>query len=148
MKTIIAVWNRAGVGKTESIRQFAMLLLQVYPHHIVIKPPSSSIEGPGDFEIVIDISSTRIGIVSQGDPGTGMVAKVKNLIKLGCEFIICSTRTRGSDVNTLITTARKSDYTIVWTSTYETDLPIHRIVVNKIKGKHILDIVQSLKFSF
>jgi hypothetical protein len=141
MKTILAVWNKAGKGKTESIREFAKLLLITFPSYT---PNPISIKATGDFLIIVEINGKKIGILSQGDPGTGLGKKLLELVAKNCDIIICSTRTSGETVKAVETAAGKS-YNVIWTSTYEINGETKRTFVNKLKGKHILDLLQSLE---
>jgi hypothetical protein len=145
MKAILVVWNKAGKGKTESIREFVKLLLNTYPGFTAIYPTLIKIDPKGDFLIVVKVNGKVIGIVSQGDPGTGLGDKLLKLVKVNnCDIIICSTRTSGETVNSVLDVARKNKYEVIWTSTYEIEGQIQQTFVNNLKGKHMLDLLQSL----
>lgn len=50
----------------------------------------------GDFQVVIVINGKLIGIESQGDPCSRIFQTIPFFVKLGCDIIICATRTRGA----------------------------------------------------
>ena len=141
MKTIVAIWNRAGKGKSDSIKEFAKLLLEAYP---IYPGTLSPIKAKGDFSTIIEINGKKIGIESQGDPGTKLSERLQNLVSNNCDLIICSTRTSGETANAVIDIAKRKKYQIIWTSTYEIDDAAQHHCMNKLKGKHILDLLLSL----
>lgn len=142
MKTILAIWNKAGKGKSDSIREFATLLLNTYPTNV--PTVTNPIKSKSDFSIIIEINGKKIGIESQGDPGTKLQERLSKLVTKGCEVIICSTRTSGETANAVIDIGKKSKYQIIWTSTYEIDDTSQHKTLNTLKGKHILDLLLSL----
>ncbi|MHC2993699.1 hypothetical protein OB13_19745, partial [Pontibacter sp. HJ8] len=76
MRTIVSVWNSASKGKSQTIRELARLILATYPAYIPVAPSIISIPVDVDFLIVIEIDGIRVGIASQGDPGTGLESKL------------------------------------------------------------------------
>ena len=146
MKTILAVWNKAEKGKTESIREFAKQLLTSYPSFTEIYPIPMTIHPKWDFRIVVKINGKIIGIESQGDPNTGLEERLSELVNVyKCDVIICSTRTSGSTVYAVQNISTTYGYNDIWTSTYEIQGKTQQSFVNNLKGKHILDLLQSLK---
>lgn len=145
MKTILSVWNSSSKGKTETIRELAKLLLSTYPAFTPVKPSSVHIPKKGDFILVIDINGIIVGIVSQGDPGTGLKAKLEDLIDTyQCDIIICATRTRGDTVETVKKMAWQKKYDVIRTSTYQVSQD-HRGLANQLKARHLLSLLQGLE---
>ncbi|NEM99456.1 hypothetical protein [Pontibacter burrus] len=145
MKTILSVWNSGGKGKSGTIRELARILLANYPGYIPVKPLTINIPSDIDFLIVIEIDGIRVGIVSQGDPGTGLDRKLKELAdEHNCDIIICATRTRGETVKIVDRIAKSRGYDTIRTSTYQVSTT-HRKLANQLKAKHLLDLLQSLE---
>jgi hypothetical protein len=145
--TILAIWNTGQTGKTESVRNFANELITAYPHYRPISANPLIIPTAGDFRAVVGINKNIIGIESQGDPKTGLYNRLNDLICLPqfkCNLIICTCRTKGETPNAISALAATHGYDIIWTSTYHIQAPSLRPFVNNQKGKHILNLLQSL----
>lgn len=148
MKVILAVWNKAGKGKTQSIQEFAKALLNKYPTHsiIYIKPQIIPSNPSADFRLIVEINKQIIGIESQGDPNTKLDRRLNELVNVyNCDILICSTRTSGSTVKAVENTSKNFGYGIIRTSTYEVSGKTNQATANKLKGEHILELLNSLK---
>ena len=144
-RTIIAVWHSADMGKTETIRAFANLLLNTFPLIESIRPDPAFVPATGDFILVVRINGVVIGITSQGDPGTDLENRLINLAdNRECDIILCSTRTRGETVIAVDRVARSRNYRTIWTSTYQIAGQANQQLVNDLKAKHLLDLIQTL----
>jgi hypothetical protein len=145
LKTILAVWNSGGKGKTESLRQFANLLLSTYPSYTPIFPIPANIPVSNDFRLVVEINGVTVAIESQGDPKTNLKNRLIDLIKIyNCDIIVCACRTRGETVAAVENIHNKYGFQKIWTSTYQIDDRTQHALVNQLKGKHILDLIQNL----
>ncbi|SDT37262.1 hypothetical protein SAMN05216490_3252 [Mucilaginibacter mallensis] len=142
MKTIVAIWNKAGKGKTDTIKEFTKLLLESFPSELPIN--TKTIKSKGDFCMIVEINGKKIGIESKGDPGTGLYERLSNLISHNCDLIICSTRTSGETANSVIDLGKTNHYQIIWSSTYEIEDTTQHSKMNYLKGKHLLDLILSL----
>lgn len=144
MKTVLAVWHGAGKGKSSTLREFANLLLATYPKYIAIEPIPASVPVSGDFRLVIKIKGKIIGIESKGDPSTKLKARLLELAdKYKCDVIICTTRTRGSTVTAVDNLYHNRGFETIWTSTYQFAGATQQKQANKLKAKHILDLLNS-----
>lgn len=145
MRTIIAIWHSADMGKTETIRAFANLLITTFPDFEPIQPIPARIPTTGDFTLVVRIQGVVIGITSQGDPGTGLEGRLRNLSdNHGCDIILCSTRTRGETTTAVDRVARTGNYQTIWTSTYQIAGEANQRTVNDLKARHLLDLIWTL----
>jgi hypothetical protein len=145
MKTVIAIWNRAGQGKSSTLRAVAKLLVKTYKDYKPIHPEPFEIPDEGDFEMVMKTKKgTVIGIISKGDPGTGLKRKlIRMRDEYKCDIILCSTRTKGKTIWAV--SEEFKNYNVIWTSTYETLDDKIRGFVNEKKAEHILDLLQNLE---
>lgn len=90
---VIALRGVANQGKSSSIKQAFSLLKQ----KLSIDSISHEITG-ADIRAVLTIGNVKIGIESQGDPNSRLTESLKLFTSLGCQIIICATRTRGATV--------------------------------------------------
>lgn len=145
MKTVIALWHESNKGKTESLRAFGRLLLATYPLYVSKVPVPAIVPATHDFRMVVEINGKIIGIESKGDPGTGLWEKLEDLAdNYHCDIILCSTRTRGSTVEAVDNLWKTRGFQTIWTSTYQIDDKANHLLVNSLKAKHLLNLLQSL----
>lgn len=76
-------------GKTSSIRRVFELLREKYPDVDIIN------ESEGEALAIFTIRGIRIGIETQGDPGSRMFGSLDMFERLDCQIIVCACRTRG-----------------------------------------------------
>lgn len=146
MKTVLAIWHSADKGKTETLREFANLLLLTFRKEIeAIEPIPAIVAETGDFRLIFKLNGKIIGILSQGDPNTNLEEKLIELaVIFHCEIIVCSSRTKGDTVNAVNNLWKTKGFQIIWTSTYQiADKSLHQ-QVNRIKAKHILSLLIDL----
>lgn len=146
MKTIVAIWNGANTGKTETIRELANLLVTTYPNYITIYPIPIQINPKYDFRLVIEINGVIIGLESQGDPSTNLEKRLDDMVNsYQCNLVFCTTRTRGETVWAVNNIAKKYSSEIIWTSTYQVNSSnTSPSILNTLKAKHLLDLIQQL----
>ena len=109
MKNIIALSGRANTGKTSTIKAIYLLIKRNYPN-----ATTEEIVLAVDIKIVITIGNIKIGIESQGDPNSRLIASLTYFVKIDCDIILCATRTRGATVNAV--TNLQNKYQILWAS--------------------------------
>ena len=145
MKTIVVLRNKGDKGKTETLRAFANIIISTYPELKEITPIPINVPTEHDFKLVVEINGKIIGIESQGDPNSGLREKLELLAnKDQCDLILCSTRTKRDTVRAVNEIAQKYNYDKIWTSTYEIANKNNEQLVNTLKGKHILELIQQL----
>ncbi len=143
-KYALAVWHSGEKGKTESVRQFSIELLSTYPRFTSIIPNPAVVPTSDDFRLIIEINGKIVGVESQGDPKTKLKERLEELVLVNnCDLIICTCRTRGETVDA-VSNLRFYGYEIIWTSTYELNGVSQQIIANNAKGRHILNVLQSL----
>ncbi|WP_162147678.1 hypothetical protein [Flavobacterium limnosediminis] len=144
-KCILAVWNSGTKGKTETVREFAKLLLATYTNYIEIFPIPASIPSKNDFRLVVNINGLIVGIESQGDPKTGLEKRLLELSDIyKCDLIVCTCRTRGETVWAVDSVAGSRGYETIWSSTYQVVGKNQQQVSNNLKAKHLLELLNSL----
>ena len=143
MKTILAIWNSGGKGKTGTVREIAQNLMRIHPTFRPIYPKPATVHPKYDFRLIIEINGKIIGLESQGDPNTNLQDRLEELVnEYNCDIIYCTTRTRGETVKAVHNVASNYGYEKIWTSTYETTA--NHLLVNDLKAKHIIELTQKL----
>ena len=137
-KTTIAIWGNANQGKSSSIREIATLIETNFPKVEV----DYRIIGV-DILVIITIGKIKIGIESQGDPGSRLEASLKLFVEEGCDIIICSTRTRGATVWFVEALNQKHGYDIIWTSNYFS-WEKSSDQINRLFAEHIVNLIKQL----
>lgn len=145
MKSVIAVWNAGGKGKSNTLRELARLLLTEYPNCRPIYPDPAVIPAKGDFRLLIEINKKIIAIETKGDPGTNLEERLIDLAEIHhCDLIFCTCRTSGETKLAVKHLSAKCGHEIIWTSTYQVaDGDKHKLI-NTLKAKHLLDLVKKL----
>ncbi|MBN2589865.1 MAG: hypothetical protein JXA96_08375 [Sedimentisphaerales bacterium] len=107
MKKVIALWGCSNVGKSSTIKQVCELLLAKYPktkkEHGIFRV---------DIRVVLIINGVKVGIESQGDPGSRLSESLSLFAKMGCKVIVCATRTKGQTVDAV--NKLKPNYEVIW----------------------------------
>jgi hypothetical protein len=96
MGKVVAVQGVSNVGKSTAIRAAYDAILAKYPSAMVSYRLLRK-----DVRAVITIDGVKIGIESQGDPGSRLLESLKLFVKEGCDLIVCATRTSGATVEAL-----------------------------------------------
>jgi uncharacterized protein with FMN-binding domain len=137
---IVAIKNIANKGKTSTIKLVAEKL---YLRYLNEKK-----EFYGEVNEVIDViiknKQIRIGIISQGDPTTGLKDKLVEKISNQCDVIICATRTSGETVNAVNDVSKSNNGLVIWTTTYEINDKSLHIKMNNLKSNQIIDLIESM----
>lgn len=88
-KKIIALFGRANVGKTSTLRR-VLQSLEERPGATVDRQIDRV-----DIRAIILIDGLKIGIETQGDPTGRLAESLELFAREGCNVIICATRTSG-----------------------------------------------------
>lgn len=139
-KTIIAVYGRAGEGKSETIKNVVSIFENLFPFALI-----QYLENDGDILAIISLGSVKIGIESQGDPNSRMIHKdtIDQLIAKSCEIIVCATRTDGMTVKKVDQLAVQYGFNTIWKSSYYTN-GLDTTVANRIAAEEIVNLIQSI----
>ncbi|WP_056659854.1 hypothetical protein [Pseudorhodoferax sp. Leaf265] len=66
-----------------------------------------------DRTLVMDIDGCKVGIETQGDPGSRLPTSLKRFVDADCEIIVCACRSYGA-TRTLVEDLSKNGYVIQW----------------------------------
>ncbi len=144
-KTIIAVLGTERKGKTGTLKEFVNVLKHVYPEHNQVFPSPGEEFLSDDFTRVLEVKGQRIGIETADMPGPDIESRLLQLAdEHACSIILCASRTKGEASLAIDSLVRNRDFEVIRTSTYQVDAGIPTVLVNVLKGKHILELLQML----
>lgn len=108
--------NPGEVGKSRCVKAIfhvlnhRMMKGEIEMDYKVLKG-SDKFENKQDLKVLIEYRGVKIGLESQGDPGSRLVNSVEEFVKMHeREIIICACRTRGKDARTIKRLCKKEDY--------------------------------------
>ena len=113
-KIVIANSGFAYTGKSTSIRYVFELLSSRY--HVI--EPINGYNPKVDVKAIIEIPQSdghmvKVGIESQGDPGSRQVDSINYFIKEECEIILVACRVKGATKDKVLSLQR-SDWQVIW----------------------------------
>lgn len=146
MKTVLAIWHSSDKGKTATLREFANLMVDTFPTlRIIFVSTNLPIPERIDFRFIFEINGRIVGIESQGDPKTNLQNRLSELADIfHCDLILCTSRTRGDTVAAVDNLFHTRAFQTIWTSTYQiADINSHNLV-NRLKARHLLNLLEEL----
>ncbi len=132
MKKVFALRGTSNRGKTQTIRTVDELLRT--------KHPGASVEHEyrtrAELSVVLGINGVKIGIETTGENAERIRQSLDQFVTLGCEVIICATRTSGKTVKAV---EALPGYEIVWLERPAQSDPMERIFSNLAMARHIAE---------
>jgi len=107
MKTVIALWGAANIGKTTTLKIVHKNLLKLSTDKLLKFSINNS-----DIREIFIINGLKVGIETQGDPNSRLAESLNIFQQQGCEVIICATRTRGKTAE--LVGELKTKYNLSW----------------------------------
>lgn len=141
---IFAVWGIGGIGKTTILKLVAREIMRVFSE------ASCSVQlDPiplGDITAIISIGDIRIGISTQGDPGTALSKRIRELIEVECMVIFCATRTKGETVTDVEAIEASTNYTYrtTWVTNYQSGFEGEHEELNRLSAIHLVQLMREL----
>ena len=126
MKKVFALKGRRNLGKSQTIRTVDELLRGKYPGARVEHEHRTRVELRG----VLSINGVKIGVENSTK------ASFDLFVSLGCEVIICATRTSGKTVNAV---NALPGYEIVWLEQRAQSAPFEQVLSNLAMARHIVE---------
>ncbi len=105
---IIAIRGTANVGKSTTIREVYSILIEQHEYNVINADFLQNI----DIRVVIEKNGVKVGIESQGDPNSRLEESLNEFERIGCEIIVCATRTSGMTVRWV--NAKRPLYSVNW----------------------------------
>ena len=128
MKKVFALKGRRNIGKSQTIRTVDELLRAKYPNAGVEHEHRTRAE----LRAVLSINGVKVGVESNGE-------KLDLLVNLGCEIIICPTRTTGKTVNAV---NALGGYEVVWLEQQAQSAPFEQVLSNLAMARHIVEEIE------
>lgn len=111
-KMVISNWGGRERGKSSSVKNVYALLNKKYPSTVLINN--------GDIKAKVQIGDVLVGIESQGDPKSRQGASLMDFLKMGCDIIVCASRSYGETCEN-IKELKKHGFQVVWTQNDRSD---------------------------
>jgi hypothetical protein len=90
-RTLIVLHGKRDSGKTTTMRRAYDQIVELDGVKVLRKPPrQTNLRGT-----ILEFDGVRIGFVSVAEPPEGFLEYLTDLIRRGCQVIICATRSRG-----------------------------------------------------
>ncbi|MCW3074610.1 MAG: hypothetical protein JWP69_1679 [Flaviaesturariibacter sp.] len=141
-KRIYALWSPGSKGKTTTGKLIAGELHRLFPAAPVL-PDAAALSG-GEINIQIVIGKLKIGITSQGDPGTGLYQRLEKHALDGCHIIVCTTRTRGETEEAVEETERRYGFRAVWFTNYQSGFPGEHAFLNEASATRLVSLMRAM----
>lgn len=107
-KIVIADNGVGGQGKSTAIKSVYKALKEEFEGVKI-----ENYMDDGDVKAELVVNGYRIGIESQGDPGSRIYASLKEFVQHDCNMIIVACRTKGDTIEE-VRHLRKDGYKIIW----------------------------------
>ena len=128
MKKVFALKGRRNVGKSQTIRTVDELLRAKYPNATIEHEHRTKVE----LTVVLNLNGVKIGVESSGRIGSSFDL----FVNLGCDVIICPTRTTGKTVNAV---NALPGYEVVWVEQQAQSAPFEQVLSNLAMARHIVE---------
>ncbi len=126
MKKVFALKGRRNIGKSQTIRTVDELLRAKYPGVSVEHEHRTRAE----LRVVLSLNGVKIGVESSTKAGLDLFAS------LGCDVIICPTRTTGQTVNAV---NALPGYEVIWLEQRPQSMPFEQVLSNLAMARHIVE---------
>ena len=137
MKTILAIRGVGNCGKSTTLGYLIEMIKAAYPGATFDEDRFKV-----DITIVITIDGKKIGIETQGDPNSRLGASLNRFIEIGCEVIICATRSYGSTID-LVNTAAGRGYQLRWFEKRRNAKCHDRLEVDKAAAEEVFSVFRN-----
>lgn len=132
MKKAIALKGKSKIGKSQTIRTVDELLRVKYPGAIVEHEYRTRVE----VRVVLSINGVKIGIETIGEKIKRINESFDLFVNLGCEVIICATRTTGKTVTAVNALPA---YEVVWLEQRAQSNPVEQVLGNLAMARQIVE---------
>ena len=124
MKKVFALKGRRNIGKSQTIRTVDELLCAKYPGATI------------EHERLLSINGVKVGVESNDDNSRKLQRSFDRFVSLGCDVIICATRTTGKTVNAV---NALPGYEVVWLEQQAQSVPFEQVLNNLAMARHIVE---------
>lgn len=132
-KLVIANWGVGEKGKSSSVKNVFALLSEKFPSIVLINN--------GDIKAMVQIGEVLVGIESQGDPKSRQGESLRNFQKMGCDIIVCASRSYGETCEN-IKDLKNHGYQVVWTQNDRTDDETMHDYLNRRYAERVVEMIE------
>ena len=126
------------MGKSQTIRTVVEMLTANHPDATIEHNHTTK----ADIRVVLTINGWKIGIESQGEPlGRLVNGSLDLFVNVGCDVIVCATRTYGANVNAVNSL---QGYDIHWIEQPEKSQPHEQILRSVAMARELAEKVEAL----
>jgi hypothetical protein len=141
LKKVFALRGKSNVGKSQTIRTVVEMLNAKHPSATIEHEKATKI----DIRVVLTINNLKIGIESKGNPNSRLIKESLDLfVKIGCDLIICATRTSGATVGAVDELA---GFDVEWLDQREQSRVTEQVLGNIAMARQIVEKVEVLSES-
>jgi len=138
LKKVFALRGKSNVGKSQTIRTIVEMLTATHPDAAIELNHATKV----DIRVVLTINDLKIGIESQGtSKGRLHKESLDSFVRIGCDVIICATRTRGATVDAVEALA---GFDVNWVEKREQSQVNEQILRDIITARQIVEKVELL----
>lgn len=147
MKKMIVIEGAGNRGKSSAIRTIRSVLLEKFPSAQELKgegfpiPATINTNATGDISTIIEVNGKRIGIESQGDPGSRQKESLALFVREQCDHVICAARSRGYTVEDAKAAAKSGGYLHIATMHYCVEETAQQPDLNRLFALHVLELI-------
>ena len=134
MRTVFALRGKSNLGKSQTIRTVVEMLTAKYPDAAIEHDHTTRV----DARVVLTIDGFKIGIESQGDAISG---SLDLFVRIGCDLIICATRTRGTAVDAV---KALEGFDVKWFEQPAKSKPHEQVLRSLIMARTLVERVEAL----
>jgi hypothetical protein len=135
LKNVIALMGTSKRGKSQTIRTVVEMLTAKYPEAKIEHNHTTKAE----IRIVLTVNGLKIGIESQGDPSGRLIRESLDLfVKIGCDLIICATRTSGATKNR-VDALHSQGFDVHWLEQQPQSQPYEQILRSLAMAREIVE---------
>ena len=132
MKKAIGLKGKSKMGKSQTLRTVDELLRLKYPGAVVEHEYRTRVE----LKVVLSINGVKIGIETTGENIQRINESFDLFVNLGCEVIICATRTKGK---TMTAVDALPGYEVVWLEQRAQSNPMEQVLGNLAMARQIVE---------
>jgi hypothetical protein len=142
-KRIYALGSLGSKGKTTTVKKIAKELYNIFPSAEIF--PDVASLAKGEIDLLINTGKIKIGITSQGDPGTGLYGRLETHANHNsCHILVCTTRTYGETVQAVEAIEKKYDFRAVWFTNYQSGFAGEYDYLNQKSAEHIISLMRAM----
>jgi ABC-type microcin C transport system duplicated ATPase subunit YejF len=135
LKNVFALRGKSKMGKSQTIRTVVEMLTEKHPDTAVEHNHTTKV----DVRVVLTINGLKIGIESQSGP-SGIKESLDLFVKIGCDVIVCATRTSGATVNAV---NALQGFDVHWLQQQSKSQPHEQVLRSLIQAREIVEEIEA-----